>query len=65
MIVPYTPAGCTDQIARALRLDETHARLDAMGAFPAGGAPEEFARFIDTKTGTWGRVIRQAKVRPD
>jgi len=54
-----------DEIARAVRLDETRARLDAMGTFPAGGAPEEFARFIDTETEKWGKVIRQAKVTPD
>jgi tripartite-type tricarboxylate transporter receptor subunit TctC len=54
-----------DEIGRIMKLDDVKARLDAMGTFPAGTTPEEFARFIEAETAKWGKVIREAKVTPD
>jgi tripartite-type tricarboxylate transporter receptor subunit TctC len=36
----------SDELARIIKSDETRAKLDAMGTFPAGSTPEEFDTFI-------------------
>jgi tripartite-type tricarboxylate transporter receptor subunit TctC len=54
-----------DEVARIIKSDETRARLDAMGTFPAGSTPEEFDAFIDAETAKWARVIKTAGVKAD
>lgn len=55
----------SEEVGRIIRSDETRARLDAMGTFPAGGTPEEFDAFIAAETAKWAGVIRNAGVKPD
>lgn len=55
----------SEEVARIIKSDETRARLDAMGTFPAGSTPEEFDAFIDTETVKWARVIKTAGVKAD
>ncbi|SFO34600.1 Tripartite-type tricarboxylate transporter, receptor component TctC [Variovorax sp. PDC80] len=55
----------SDEVARIIRSDETRAKLDAMGTFPAGGTPEEFDAFIASETAKWGAVIRTAGVKAE
>ena len=55
----------SDEVARIIKSDETRAKLDAMGTFPAGSTPEEFDAFIASETTKWGKVIRTAGVKLD
>lgn len=55
----------SDEIARIIKSDETRARLEAMGTFPAGSTPQEFDAFIASETTKWGRVIKTAGVKLD
>ena len=55
----------SDEVARIIKSDETKAKLDAMGTFPAGSTPEEFDAFIAAETTKWGQVIKTAGVRAE
>jgi tripartite-type tricarboxylate transporter receptor subunit TctC len=65
------PAGTPDaivsklqqEIATLLRLPETRAALEAQGAKPVGGTPQELAALIAEDTARWGKVIREANIR--
>ena len=55
----------SDEVARIIKSDETRAKLDAMGTFPAGSTPEEFDAFITSETVKWGQVIKTAGVKAE
>ncbi|HUD33896.1 MAG TPA: tripartite tricarboxylate transporter substrate binding protein [Variovorax sp.] len=55
----------SEEIAAIIRSDDTRARLDAMGTFPAGSTPNEFDAFIAAETAKWATVIRTAGVKAD
>ena len=55
----------SEEVARIIRSDETRAKLEAMGTFPAGSTPEEFDAFIAAETAKWAQVIKTAGVKPD
>ncbi len=70
MLAPAgTPPGIVqrmaDEVARIIRSDETRAKLDAMGTFPAGSTPQEFDAFIAAETTKWGQVIQTAGVKAE
>lgn len=70
MLAPAgTPPGIVqrmaDEVARIIKSDETRAKLDAMGTFPAGSTPQEFDAFIAAETAKWGRVIKTASVKAE
>lgn len=52
-------------IAAALRVPALHSRLSNEGAEPVGSTPEQLAKFLDSEIQKWGKVIRDAKVRPE
>lgn len=54
-----------EEVARIIKSDETRARLDAMGTFPAGSTPQEFDAFIAAETTKWGQVIKTAGVKAE
>ena len=64
------PAGTPDSIVvrlnteinTILRSADVIERFSAIGLDPAGGTPQEFARFIRAETEKWERVIREAKI---
>ncbi len=64
------PAGTPDQIVNRLnaeingilRSSDVIERFSAIGLDPAGGTPQEFARFIQSETVKWEKVIREAKI---
>ncbi len=64
-----TPAEPVAAINRAyneaLKQDAVQQRLATLGAVPAGGTPEELARFMATEAELWAKVIADAKVRMD
>lgn len=55
----------SEEVARIIKSDETRAKLEAMGTFPAGSTPEEFDAFIAAETAKWAQVIKTANVKPD
>jgi tripartite-type tricarboxylate transporter receptor subunit TctC len=55
----------SEEVARIIKSDETRAKLEAMGTFPAGSTPEEFDAFIAAETAKWAQVIKTAGVKPD
>jgi tripartite-type tricarboxylate transporter receptor subunit TctC len=52
------------EIRRAMATPELKARLDAEGAIPAAGSPEEFAAFIASEIARWGAVVKRAGMEP-
>ena len=66
------PAGTPAAIVRRVNVDtarvmesaDLKVALEQQGAQPAGGTPEEFARFIKSEVAKWAKAIRQAKVPP-
>jgi len=55
----------SDEVSRIIKSDETKAKLEAMGTFPAGSTPEAFDAFIAAETAKWAQVIKTAGVKPD
>jgi len=55
----------SDEVARIIKSEETKARLEAMGTFPAGSTPEEFDAFIAAETSKWAKVIQTAGVKAE
>jgi tripartite-type tricarboxylate transporter receptor subunit TctC len=51
-------------IRRAVGTPELRARLDAEGAIPAGGTPEEFGALIASEIVRWGTVLKKAGIEP-
>jgi len=52
------------EVRRAMGSSELRARLDAEGAIPAGGMPEEFGAFIASEILRWGAVLKKAGIEP-
>jgi tripartite-type tricarboxylate transporter receptor subunit TctC len=46
----------------ALRRPDLRERLSKLGAEPAGGSPEELARFMKNDGELWAKVIKDANV---
>ena len=51
------------EIAALLRLPEVKVALEAQGAKPVGGTPQELAAVIAEDTARWGKVIRDANIQ--
>jgi tripartite-type tricarboxylate transporter receptor subunit TctC len=41
------------------------AQLAAEGSTPMGGSPEQVAKYIETEQAAWGKLIREAGIKPD
>ncbi len=52
-------------IVRALATPELRARLEAEGAAPEAGSPEEFAAFIRAEIPKWGQAVRASGAKLD
>ena len=67
------PAGTPRQVvatlhaetAKAIRLPDVRERLASDVAVPIGNTPEEFARFIQSETVKWAKVVKQGKITVD
>jgi len=66
MVPSGTPAPAVQRINRdtntVLAMAEVRDRLLELGATPAGGTPEECARFLDEEIEKWAKVVRAAHV---
>ena len=50
---------------RVLSDSQTRARMQALGADPAGNTPEEFARFIRDDQAKWAKLMSEAGIKPE
>jgi len=61
-----TPAPILDrwnrELVKALKSPEVHEELTRSGLLPAPGTREELARYIDSESRTWGKVIVDRKI---
>jgi tripartite-type tricarboxylate transporter receptor subunit TctC len=53
------------EIVASLQSPELKARLDSMGAYTAGGSPEQFGTFVNSEILRWGRVVKESKAVQD
>ena len=53
------------EISKALNDPQVKAELAKHGLDPAPGTPEELARYIDSETEKWGKVVRAAHITAD
>jgi len=64
-----TPKPVVDKLSadanRALADPDVRSRMQALGADPSGNTPEEFARFIRDDQAKWGKLMREAGIKPE
>ncbi len=53
-----------DEIVKVLAIPEVKERATALGFEPVGSRPEEFAATIKSDGMKWGKVIRDAGIKP-
>ena len=53
------------EVVKILRSGEIKERLLGMGAEPVGSTQEQFAAFIKSESAKWGKVIREANIKPE
>ncbi len=51
------------EVGKALKHPETRNRLQAEGAEPVGGTPQEFGAFFKAEIAKWTRVVQRAGIR--
>lgn len=69
----FAPAGTPDHIVttlnteinRILKLPDLHERFLANGMLPFGGTPAALADYLKMEISRWGKVIREAKIKPE
>ncbi len=72
-VVMFAPAGTPPEVlsrfaaetTRALADPEVQARLRKVGALPAGGTPDDAARFHRAEFEQWGAVVKATGAKPD
>jgi len=52
------------EVARALQVPAVAERLSAVGATPAAGSPDDFARFLEADTAKWANLMAKAGITP-
>jgi tripartite-type tricarboxylate transporter receptor subunit TctC len=53
------------EIARALDAPDVRAKLASLGAEPVGNTPAEFAAMIGSESAKWGKIVRDAGIKPE
>ncbi len=56
-------ARLNDAINKSLAKTETRQRINAFGAVPTGGTPEQLKAFLDSDLARWTKVIRAAGIK--
>lgn len=51
-------------VVKVLKTAEIQERLVGVGAEAAGGTPQEFAAFLRSESARWGKILRDADIRP-
>jgi len=64
-----TPKAVTERLAKEIRavlaLPEIRERMAALGAEIVGNSPADFSAFMDKESAKWGRVVREANIKPE
>jgi len=64
-----TPAAIVTRLNREINAvladPKSNARLAELGGLSAAGTPADFGKFIADETDKWGKVVREAGVKPD
>ena len=58
-------AKLNDAVNRALKDADFRDKIVSQGNEVGGGTPQEFAAFIASESEKWGRVVRDAKIKPE
>jgi tripartite-type tricarboxylate transporter receptor subunit TctC len=53
------------EVVKVLRAPDIRERLIGMGAEPVGSTQEQFGAFIKSEMAKWGKVIRDANIKPE
>jgi tripartite-type tricarboxylate transporter receptor subunit TctC len=53
------------EIAKSLESPDVKAKLASLGAEPVGNTPPEFAAMIKSETAKWGKIVRDAGIKPE
>jgi len=53
------------EVARIVRLPDVAQRFQLDGAEPVGSTPQEFSAFLKAEMQKWGKVIRDAGIKPE
>ena len=53
------------EIAKALDTLDVKAKLAGLGAEPVGNTPSEFAAMIRNESAKWGKIVKDANIRPE
>jgi tripartite-type tricarboxylate transporter receptor subunit TctC len=54
------------EMRKVLAMPDVQERLKKIGAEPAvGGTPEEFQAFVDNEIEKWGKIVREANIKPE
>ena len=58
-------ARLNEAVNKALNEPDLREKITSQGNEVAGGTPQEFASLIASESEKWGRVVREAKIRPE
>lgn len=53
------------EVIRAMKTPEVQERLASLGAAALGTTPEEFAATIQRDYDKWGKVVKEAGIKPE
>lgn len=62
---PAAIARLNAEVGTILAAPRFRQALEAQGAVPGGGTPEQMARFLESDIAKWAKVIRDGNIRPD
>jgi tripartite-type tricarboxylate transporter receptor subunit TctC len=70
LVVPAkTPKATIDrfygELSKVLKTPDIREKILGLGAEVSGNTPAEFARYMDQETQRWGRVVREANIKPE
>lgn len=53
------------EIVKVMNVPDIRDKLIAQGTDPVGSTPEQFGAFMKSESAKWGRVIKEANIRPE
>jgi tripartite-type tricarboxylate transporter receptor subunit TctC len=62
---PAIVARLNEAVNKALREPDMREKISAQGNEVVGGTPQEFAQLIASESEKWGKVVREARIKPE